>query len=459
MKKLCVILFLVLLSCSCLFAGGRDEENNQPKILKVMSKVAVTTMDSEVTSSGGDFEVISNFMDGLMQLASDGTAQYALCKSEVISADGLTRTYTLRDDAFWANGVPVTAKDFVFGWRRAIDPETASEYSYFMYEIAHVKNAEAINKGQLPLTALGVKALDDYTLEVTLDAPVSFFDTLLTVPLFFPLNEDFYLSCGDAFATSPDTLLSNGAFIVTDYQPAALMFRMKKNPTYYDADRIHIDGLQFQVLLDSQQALMSYQNGDLDFIYVAGDQIDQVSEDPAFTTVPNGYIWFILPNWGGVEKLKNQSLRLALSSALNREEIVHSVVKDGSTPTYSIVPQAFVYDEEGHDFTPAEKEYPDVCSYNPDNARKYFAQALHSLGVDSVDLELTCDDPVIQQKVAVVIKEQLETTLPGLHISLRVVPTKQRIMNATRGDFELVLERCILRRSIGQVINNFKNPC
>jgi oligopeptide transport system substrate-binding protein len=149
----------------------------------------------------------------------------------------------------------------------------------------------------------------------------------------------------------------------------------------------------------------------------------------------------VLPNWGGVEKLQNKNLRLALSSAVNREEIVHSVVKDGSTPTSSIVPRAFVYDANGIDFTPAESEYPDVCSYNPENAKQYFAKALKELGVDALDLELTCDDPVIQQKVAVVLKEQWEKTLPGLHITLRVVPTKQRIMNAMRGDFELVLER------------------
>jgi len=448
MKRFLITALLLSMGCSAVFASGKSEEKSsaaeaaqQPKILKVMSKVAVTTMDNDVTASGGDFEVISNFMDGLKQLAPDGTVTNALCKSETISEDGLTRTYTLRDDAVWSNGTPVTAHDFVFGWRRAVDPETASEYSYFMYEVGHVKNAEAISMGDLPLTDLGVKALDDYTFEVTLDTPIPYFDDILITPLFFPVNEAFYDSCQGAYATSPDTMLSNGAFIVTDYQPAAVMFSMKKNPTYYDADRIKIDGLQFQVMLDSQQALMSYENGDLDVAYVGGDQIDQVSGDPEFSTVPNGYLWYVLPNWDKVEKLKNKNLRLALSYALNRDEIVNSVVKDGSIPTYSLVPRGMAFDENGNDFTAEENEYSDVCEYNTEKAAVYFSKALSELGVDAIDLELTCDDPSVQQNTAVVIKEQLEKALPGLHISLKVVPTKQRITNAINGDFELVLER------------------
>ena len=167
-------------------------------------------------------------------------------------------------DAKWSNGDAVTAADFVFGWQRAVDPATASEYSYMLSDIGQVVNAAEIIAGEKPVTDLGVTAVDDKTLEVQLNVPVSYFLSLMYFPTFYPVNEAFYNTCADTFGTSPDTVLSNGAFKLTDYQPAATAFTLEKNPDYYDADKISLDGLAYQVIKDSQQALMSYQTGALD---------------------------------------------------------------------------------------------------------------------------------------------------------------------------------------------------
>ncbi|WP_423405635.1 ABC transporter substrate-binding protein [Faecalibacterium prausnitzii] len=167
-------------------------------------------------------------------------------------------------DAKWSNGDAVTAADFVFGWQRAVDPANASEYAYMLSDIGQVVNAAEIIAGSKPVTDLGITAVDDKTLKVELNVPVSYFLSLMYFPTFYPVNEAFYNTCADTFGTSPDTVLSNGAFKLTDYQPAATAFTLVKNADYYDADRIALDGLNYQVIKDSQQALMSYQTGALD---------------------------------------------------------------------------------------------------------------------------------------------------------------------------------------------------
>ena len=145
-------------------------------------------------------------------------------------------------------------------------------------DIGQVVNAAEIIAGEKPVTDLGVTAVDDKTLEVQLNVPVSYFLSLMYFPTFYPVNEAFYNTCADTFGTSPETVLSNGAFVLTDYQPAATAFAMEKNPDYYDADKIALDGLAYQVIKDSQQALMSYQTGTLDITLLNGEQVDQVKD-------------------------------------------------------------------------------------------------------------------------------------------------------------------------------------
>ena len=230
------------------------EMNAQRGTLNIMLETEVQSLDPQVATDGTSFEVIADYTDGLMQMDADGAAVPAIAETYDISEDGKTYTFHLRD-AKWSNGEAVTAADFVFGWQRAVDPATASEYSYMLSDIGQVVNAAEIIAGEKPVTDLGVTAVDDKTLEVQLNVPVSYFLSLMYFPTFYPVNEAFYNTCKDTFGTSPDTVLSNGAFKLTDYQPAATAFTLEKNPDYYDAGKIALDGLAYQVIKDSQQAL------------------------------------------------------------------------------------------------------------------------------------------------------------------------------------------------------------
>lgn len=445
MKRIMMALLLSLVSIPVLFAGGRNESNqNKLKqdspIIKVMQTAVLDSLDPQQATFNTAFEIIADLTDGLMQVNSDGTVSFALAESEEVSADGLIRTYTIRPDAKWSNGEPVTANDFVFGLRRAVDPAVAYEFYYMVSDIAHIKNADAIVNGTLPVSDLGIVALDEHTVQFQLAIPVPFFDSLLAFPSFYPMNEKFFLRVGESYGTSPETLLSNGAFVMTDYSPAAVRFSLRKNPLYYDADRIHLGGIDYQVLLDSQQALMSYQNGDLDIITLAGDQIDQVQDDPNFKSYGAGYLWYLQPNNVGVEALNNLNLRRAITFSIDRNSLVTNVTKDGSLPSYSIVPTSLAYDTKGNDFSSNENAYPSDIGFDPQLAQAYYQKALEELGVTSISFDLLVDDASIQQNIGVVIQQELQSTLPGLTVNLVVEPKKQRGQDTSDGNFDLVLK-------------------
>ena len=410
--------------------------------LNVMVEVEVASLDPQVANDGTSFEVIADYTDGLMQMDETGKAVPAIAESCDVSEDGLTYTFHLRKDAKWSNGDPVKADDFVFGWQRAVDPATASEYSYMLSDIGQIKNAADIIAGNKPVTDLGVKAVDDNTLEVSLNVPVSYFLSLMYFPTFYPVDRTFYEGLAEGtFGTSPETVLSNGAFVLDSYEPAALSFSLVKNADYYDASKVKLDGLNYQVVKDSQQAFMSYQNGSLDIVKLSGDQVDQVSGDPELKVVGAGYLWYLTMNSHDVPALNNANMRLAISNAINRESIVNDVVKDGSVATYTAVPPQFATGPDGTDFSADQKKFSDVCADDTAKAAQYYEKAKQELGKDSFTFELLLEDQTETQNVAAVLKEQIEKALPGVTLNLKVEPKKQRVEDIQNGKFEVCLTR------------------
>lgn len=409
--------------------------------LNVMLETPVQSLDPQQATDGTSFEVIADYTDGLMQMDSDGQAVPAIAEYYELSDDGLTYTFHLRTDAKWSNGTPVTAADFVFAWQRAVDPAVASEYAYMLSDIGQVKNAAEIIAGEKDKSELGVTAVDDNTLKVELNVPVSYFLSLMYFPTFYPVNEEFFNSCGDTFGTSPETVLSNGAYVLDDYQPAATAFHLTKNADYYDADRVKLAGLNYQVIQDSQQALMSYQNGDLDITLVNGEQVDQVKDDPEFKTIGAGYLWYVSPNMSAVPELNNQNIRMALTMAIDREAITNDVLKDGSLPTYTAVPMQFAAGPDGSDFSEDQTKFSDVCAFDAEKAADYWKKGLEELGETEMTLEMIVDADDAPQKVAQVLQEQWQQTLPGLTVSIKVEPKKQRVQDMQDGNFQIVLTR------------------
>ena len=270
MKKifLAALLLVTMIFSGC---GDSDSAGGDGK-LSVMLGSNVVSLDSANATDIASFELIADCIDGLMQLDSAGKAIPALAESFDVSADGKTYTFHLRG-AKWSNGDEVTADDFVFAWRRHC--QKAEEYAYIMGNtVACVKNADAVIKGADPKT-LGVSAPDPKTFVVELEAPVPFFPSLMTFATFYPINEKFYNSIAEgSYGTSPETFLSNGAFVLSSYVPGAANIQLKKNDSYWNAANIAIDGFQYQVVSSSDNALTSFKNGTLNVVGISGNQVD-----------------------------------------------------------------------------------------------------------------------------------------------------------------------------------------
>lgn len=406
------------------------------QVLNVQLNVEVASMDPQIATDGTSFEVIANTIEGLYQTDSDGQAVPALVESAEKGEDGLSYTFKLREDATWSNGEPVTAHDFVYAWRRLADPDTGSEYSYIM-GIAGLVNANEVLAGEKAPEELGVQASDDYTLDVQLANPVPYFESLMSFIPFFPLNEDFMTEVGDSYGTSPETLLANGAYEVSSYEPAATTIELDKNEEYYDADNVVLDGVDYQVIKDSQQAMLSYQNGDLDLVTLAGEQVDLFKDDPEFVNVQAGYLWYISPNTL-VEGLENANLRKALATSFDKQQITDTILKDGSVPADYIIPDGLAVGPDGKDFRETSDTY---LEYDPEGAKESLEAAKSELGQDSFTFGLLVEDTESAINVAQVLKSQIESNLDGVTIEIEQMPKKTRLERMKQADYDLGLTR------------------
>lgn len=376
----------------------KNAEKSGGGSLNVMLATSVKSLDSQVATDGESFEVIADFTDGLMQMDADGATVNAIASDYEISADGKTYTFSIREDAKWSNGDSVTAQDFVFGWQRGCD--ATKEYAYMFSDIGQVKNAEKILNGEkksdgseYSVADLGVTAVDEHTLKVELEAPVPYFLSLMYFPTFYPVNEAFYNSVGENYATSAETVLSNGAFKLKSYSPGGSEIELEKNNDYYNASSVKLSGIKYQVLADSTSALNAYQSGTLDLVTVSGSQMDQVEGSEELKIAGAGYMWYLTfaqkegttKTYPGGFPTKSKSLRLAITNAIDRVAIAEGILKDGSLPTYTACPPQFATcsegEHKGEDFAANQERYKDVCSYNPTKALEYFAAAKAELNI------------------------------------------------------------------------------
>lgn len=417
-------------------SSSDNSSSTGDKVLSVQVDVEVASMDAQIATDGTSFEIIAATIEGLYSLDADGNTIPALATDQEVSEDGLTRTFKLRDDATWTNGEPVTAHDFVYAWTRLLDPDVGAQYG-FIVGVAGIENADAILAGEASLEDLGVKALDDHTLEIKLAYPVSFFDSLMTFPSFLPMNQKFMESVGENYGTSADTLVANSAFKVSSYEPAATVIELTKNDDYYDADSVSLDGLKFQVIKDSQQAMLSYQNGDLDIVTLAGEQIDLFKDDPEFQTVAAGYLWYMSIN-NRTAGLDNAALRTALAQAYDKTAIVNTVLKDGSIAADFFVPIALATGPNGDDFRDDADTY---LTYDVAAAQASLETAKEELGQDSFEFTMLVEDTESAINVAQVLKSQIETNLSGVTINLEQMPKKNRLDRMRAADYDLGLTR------------------
>lgn len=439
-KTIMSVLFLLSILSGC--GGSKEtavsvEDKAEPvknNIVTIANDVELSSMDTGVATDGTAFEAIAATIEGLYQQDAAGNIIPGMAIKEEVSEDGKTRIFTLRD-AKWSNGQPVTANDFVFAWRRLADPKTASQYGY-MVEVAGVKNAAAVQKGEKAASELGITAVDSKTLKIELDYPVPFFEQLVSFPVYYPINEEFYNKYKEQYALTPEAILANGPFKMTEWNQGA-NYTMVKNEQYYDADKVKIDGLNFQVVKDAQSAMVAFEQGTVDYVKLTGEMVEQYRNSPEFINTLGGYLWYLSPNQK-VAGLENLNLRMALALSFDKEQIAEYLLKDGSIAANFAVPVKLAVGPDGKDF---RETAPTYLNTNKEKAKEYFEKAKVELGKDKFSYELLFEDTEASKKVAEYLKSEIETNLVGMTINLKQQPKKARLQLMRNKTYDIGLTR------------------
>ena len=441
MKKL---LSMVLCAMMALTLAGCGGSGGDSSTYTFSSELDIKNLDSSDADDGCSFTAMHAVIDGLMKTDKKGNIVNGVASSSEVSDDGLTHTYKIRKDAKWANGDPVTANDFVYAWHR-IFQKKGQYYYMFCDGIASIVGAQEMSDKidneeditDADLDAMGVKAVDDKTLEVTTTTRVSFFDELMSFPCFYPINEKFCEKQGDKYGKSADSVLANGAFTMTNWEPGSVA-EFEKNDKFYAAKDVKIDKLVMKLVQEPKVAAQSFEAGETDFAIINSDLVDKYKKDESFKNISEGFLFYIQPNLENSD-LANLNVRKALSLAINRKDLCENVLKDGSQAASGFVPSGLSISPEGKDFRDEADTY---TSYDKKAAQAALDEGLKELGKSEITLRVTYGTDESPMDVFATYLQNAFSSLKGLKIEMVATTKQDRIYNKQKnGDFDLSVTR------------------
>lgn len=390
-------------------------------------------LDSTRATDSVSISVLGHVMEGLLRFDENNQLAPGVAERWEIREDGAT--FWLRPDARWSDGVPVTAHDFVFAWRTAISPATASEYAFILYP---VKNGESINSGNLPVEALGVRAVNNQTLEVEFEQPLAYFEELVAFSTYHPIREDFYHSREGRYGADVDDLLYNGPFEMTLWVHGAHV-RLEKNPDYWDRERIRLNVIDMPYFTtDATSALNLFKDGKVAVVdYLGAEQLNEVLQQRwQLKRFGDGSVWFLAFNFSPDRITSNWHLRKALQLVTDPSELVNRVIKlPGNLPGESLFP---VWLQGVNTFFRQEHPVPKI-ELNLEAAREHLEIAMEELGLDNPpSIALLVDDSPGAAKQAEYFQNLYGSQL-GLDIRIDRQIFKQRLAKMQNQDFDLAV--------------------
>lgn len=410
-------------------AGAIDVENNEITIYLREEPPQMNSMLATDTVSG---MVLGHVMEGLLRY--DANDQIVPAMAERWEINGNRATFWIRENARWSNGDPVTAQDFEFAWKTTLDPATGSQYSFILYPI---KNAEAVNTGQLPVESVGVRALDARTLEVELEQPIAYFDKLVSFATYLPVQEKAFTAANGRYGADADEMLYNGPFVMRSWVHGASM-RMEKNPYYWDAERIRLNAINAAYITsDSNTLLNLYKDGRIVSVDLTAEMLEGAMQQRwQLDRFMDGGVFFIDFNHRPERITRNLNLRKALQLAQDGNELVDRVIKlPGYLPAKSLFPVWLQGVEKSF-----REEYPaPEAPYNVQLAREYLEKAKQELGLTEIPpLVLLSDVSPVAAISGQYYQEVFKRNL-GLDIIIDAQIFRQRLAKMDSGDFDLVL--------------------
>lgn len=438
-KKLLASSTVILASAATLAACGSNSSQSSAKkqTLTWMNTAEIATLDASKATDQASVEQINNVEEGLYLLGKNAKVQNALATSTKNSADSKTWTFTLRKNAKWSNGDPVTAQDFVYSWRRTIDPKTASEYAYLF---SGIKNADAIVAGKKKPATLGIKADGKYKLTVTLEKRIPYFKLLMAFPLFFPQNQKFIEKMGSKYATASKYMIYNGPYKQVGWTGSNLSWKLVKNGKYWDKKNVKLDTVKFSVQKTPATDYNLYQSGKLDAAFLDAQATKSLKGKTDYTQRKMSTTQYLAYNLKKHPEFKNKNLRLAISMAINRKELA-STLGGAANPATTFDPEGMTT-VNGKDYTDTVKNAATekAATYNVKEAKKLYKQALKETGKKKISFTLLGDDDDTAKKASEFVQSQLEDNL-GIDVQVQSIPKKTRMNKMMSGNFDVVSTR------------------
>lgn len=438
--KILLTIFTALLVVVIAGCGNKKPNSNESnkKQLNLSTTAPLDTIDISKSTGYGQ---TGNVFESFYRLGKKGQVNAGLAKSSSVSDDGLTWTFTLRD-AKWSNGDKITAQDFVYSWRRTLDPKTKSPYSYLF---SGIKNADQIIDGKAKPDSIGISAPNDKTVVIKLDKPIAYFKVLMAYPLFGPQNEKVVDKYGKKYWTKSQYMVYSGPFKIKNWSGTGNKWQFAKNDNYWDHKVVKLAQINYTVVSNPTTGQELYQQNKLDLTPLTSQQVKNFKSDKEFKQYPYSYVTYIKYNFADQDAAKrkamdNKNIRLAMSLAIDRDVLTKKILGDGSEPPKGFVASDLAKDPQtGKDF--ADQQYvKDTVDTNTKLAQEYWQKGLKEIGQKDLKLTLLASNDDANGKV---ISEYLQSRyhkiLPGLDIDIRDIPGHSATQRADDGDFDLYL--------------------
>lgn len=403
--------------CGTPGSGKSDSDSADGKVFRYAVNTLPTTLDPTKGQSIGDNEIQHAVTEGLTRNTA-GDVKPGIAESWDESEDGLTYTFHLRKDAKWSDGEPITAADFEYSWKRLVNPETASPYAFIG---DCLKNGQAIEQGNMDVEELGVKAVDDTTLEVTLEHPTSYFLSLIgSSGQYAPLRQDVVEKYGTDFAATSEKNVYSGPFVMTSSEDNVWTFA--KNDNYWDKDSINLDKCELNYVENTDTQLSMYEAGDLDYVQVPTAYVSDYKDKA--DVFANGNVDFCYINSKSDNPvLGNKNFRLALNYALNRNDYN----KLANADTYTAFNGLIFPGLQAKGTTYGEAYDLNSYSYpldgDQDKATEYLNAAMQELGIanaSDITVEVVTTDADSSKRIVETLQEQWQNAL-GINVKIRQV--------------------------------------
>ena len=431
-----VLLAFVLVLSACgsgsKNSGGGSQDSSSAssgklaakQVLNVATNHDIPTLDYTQITDVYSNSTLQQVQAGLTRMHNNKVEYDLATGPPKISDDKKVYTFKLRD-AKWADGKPVTAQQFVYGWQHENDPKAKPLYN-FTFASVGIKNAAQIEDAKSPMYGkvdqLGIKAIDDKTLEIDFDKPAPQYAlSLFSQSEFYPQRQDMIEKYGDKYGSTADSIVADGPFKLTSWNQGS-SYTLEKNPSYWNADSIKVQQVNVNIIKELSTIVNLYDTGKADTAVLSGDFIAQEKSknpDEVKSTLTSG-TEFLYLNQKTNKNLKNLNLRKAINAAINRKDFTDVLLKDGSIPSNFVVPKDFVQGPDGKDFrADTPNGYP---AGNAKDAKKYWNQAKKELGINSLNLTLLTPDDDTYKKMDEYIANQISKNLKGVKVSINQQP-------------------------------------